>query len=48
LPSTFSCEPLPTSCTAATADCGCFTAGTKCDYCVRLAAGFLRTCVGGR
>ena len=48
LPSTYSCEPLPSSCTASTTDCSCFAAGTRCDYCVRLAAGFQRTCVGGR
>ena len=55
LPSTYACRPLPAACAAVSAprsaDCGCFPAHTRCDFCgaplhdgVRT---FYRTCVGG-
>jgi hypothetical protein len=52
LPSTYSCQPLPSSCAGADAACGCFPAAARCDYCAVLDGGgarhVQRTCVGGR
>jgi hypothetical protein len=56
-PSDHACMPLPAACRAvvkaSSASCGCFAAGTRCDFCSavdvrRSGTGFYRTCVGGR
>lgn len=52
LPDDYACRPLPQACLATPHPaCGCFPAGTKCDFCtanpVGDGVGFNRTCIGG-
>ncbi|WP_035058429.1 hypothetical protein [Andreprevotia chitinilytica] len=56
IPSEHMCRPLPNACVQqiqkGVLSCGCFPAGTRCDFCGQRqtgnASGFYRTCVGGR
>jgi hypothetical protein len=55
LPSTYTCKPLPATCTpgATPASCDCFPHPTRCGFCRAFATpaptltGFNRVCVGG-